>query len=376
MSSPKPSYRIGFDAVMNGFEGRCHGAVLAAATGLALLTGCENSLGPVDSKRAHQHVAKIIEFGPRPPGSEALGRVGDYIIDELKALGLSPQEQKWQESIDRYGKKTSYDLRNIWVQIPGSDPENGPILLLAAHYDSKLTEDHPVAAQNFEFVGALDAAAACGTLLELARVLTERQARTGPGEDGLGPLTPNLWLAWFDGEECVEFDWTNEKSLLGSTHFAQSMNKDKKRFPNGLGPRMRTMILMDLIGDPNLKIDRDTRSNSRLLDIFGKTAERLGRGDIMYRFDSPMYDDHVPFKNLGVATIDLIDFKWRTPAEWERSEEYYRQRGITRPPVGTYTAWWHSAEDTMKHVSADSLGFVGNLVWHSLADVETTSYKK
>jgi hypothetical protein len=35
-----------------------------------------------------------------------------------------------------------------------------------------------------------------------------------------------------------------------------------------------------------------------------------------------------------------------------------------------YTAWWHTAEDDMSNVSAESLDIVGNLVWQALPRIE------
>jgi glutaminyl-peptide cyclotransferase len=252
----------------------------------------------------------------------------------------------------------------VWTEVPGKDPENGPIVLLAGHYDSKLTQGHPDPAHNFEFVGALDGGGTSGVLLELARALHDRK----PGSDGA--IDANVWIAWFDGEECLEFEWVNDKSLLGSRHFATTMAADKKRFPSGLSARLRAMVLLDLLGDVNFKIDKDTRSNAELADIFQAAAADLGIGKRVFVYESPMYDDHVPFKDLGVSVIDLIDFRWRAPSEWAISAEQWKQRNIEKPPEGTYKPWWHTPDDKLDAVSADALGAVGNLVWHALPAID------
>lgn len=319
------------------------------------LTGCSGPKGPVDGTRAYAHVEKMVSFGPRPPGTPALNSAADYIGEQIQSLGLKPREQKWTEKVEVYGKPSELAFRNVWTEIPGKDPDNGPILLLAAHYDSKLCEGHPDPTHNFGFVGAIDGGGASGVLLELARVLKDRDN------------VPNLWLVWFDGEEALEWNWTDDKAMFGSRHFAKTMSADKKLFPNGLAARMKAMVLMDLIGDRNQKIDKDTRSQSKLLEIFKIAADEMGESERMFEYESPMVDDHVPFKNRGVAVIDLIDFKWRTPAE--------RMREVpNKPSEEEYVAWWHTPLDTMDNVSADSLAFVGNLVHHALPAIEQQFY--
>jgi len=370
MPSLNPSYRIGLRALMNALATRSIILLAAGWSTAALTLSCRGPDGPVDGEKAYVHVAKMVSFGPRPPGSPALARCGDYIATELEKIGLQPQQQKWKQSVEVYGKHTEVVLRNIWTQVPGEDPENGPVLLLAAHYDTKLCQGHPKPEQNFDFVGSIDGGGASGVLLELARVLQARQA----GQGAAKPLGANIWLAWFDGEECLEFDWDNEKALLGSRHFAQTMGKDKQRFPHGLAARMRAMVLMDLIGDRQIKIDRDTHSNGTLLEIFGRAAAAMGERDRMYAYESPMTDDHVPFKNLGVAVADLIDFRWRTPIEWQQPAKYWSQQGVVKPAEGSYAIWWHTPQDTMEQVSANSLAFVGNLVWHALPEIEKALY--
>jgi glutaminyl-peptide cyclotransferase len=250
------------------------------------------------------------------------------------------------------------------------------VLLLGCHYDSKLCQGHPDPAHNFPFVAAIDGAGASGVLLELARVLNDHQTRARKGEGSLELITPNIWIVWFDGEECIEWDWTTEKSLLGSRHFARSMSNDKNLFPDGLAARLRVMVLLDLIGDKNIKIDKDTKSSAQLLEIFAAAAERMGETERMFEYESPMTDDHEPFKDFGVTVIDLIDFRWRAPEEWKMSAEEWQRRGITKPADGTYAAWWHTSEDTLDKMSPDSLAFAGNLVWHALTDIDEKFYAK
>ncbi len=341
---------------MNGFATPARGFSTTLLLVASCLFSCNGSSGPFEGDRAYAHTAQIVGFGPRPAGSEALRKTADYIGEQLRTLGLTPREQTWEQEVTAYGKTRKLQLRNVWTEIPGKDPK-GPVLLIGAHYDSKICTGHPDPAHNFEFVGANDAAGSCGILLELARVLQTRDN------------TPNIWLLWIDGEESQEFVWKGDTALLGSTHFVRTMSKDKNYFPNGFSERLKVMVLLDLLGDPNLKIDKDSKSDETLLEIFGKAAEQMGAEDKMFQYLSPMEDDHIPFKNFGVAPIDLIDFRWRYANDQARS-------GETAPAEGTYTAWWHTEQDNLSNVSADSLGFVGNLVWHALPEIEKAFYSK
>jgi hypothetical protein len=320
-------------------------APLGALLALGLPACSGKSYGPVSGQRAYEHTARIVALGPRPPGSENLRKAAAYIEEQLRAI--DPALKLERQRFEKFGM----EFENLFVELPGKDP-NGPVIAVGAHYDSKIT--HP-GEQDFAFVGALDAAASCGVLIELARQF--RAAR---------PIDQGLWLIWFDGEESLEWDWNDEKALIGSRHFADTMHADEKRFPGGLSRRMKAFVLLDLLGDHELKIDRDLESNPTLLGIFEKTATKMGVRDRLYRYESPMKDDHLPFKEKSVRVVDLIDFAFRPPAHHTAQTPEDGRR---------YTAWWHTAEDTMDQVSAESLDLVGNLVWHALPAIAAEIYR-
>lgn len=307
--------------------------------------------GPIDGDKAMAHVNFLYKYGPRPAGSRELTQAADYIQSKLKELGLAPQVQRWREEAHKL------DLQNIWVQIDGEDPQAGPILVIGAHYDTKNCQGHPNPAHNFRFVGAIDGTGGPAVLLELARHLKERQN------------VPNIWLVWFDGEENVEFEWTDDnKALFGSRHFVKTMAADKTRFPKDLQQRLKAMVLLDLVGDKNPKVDRDTNSNSDLLTIFGDAGKRMGEAARMFQTTSPIKDDHIAFVNYGIPAINLIDFHFRIPPERGRPNE--------RPPASDprYEQWWHTDRDTPDRMSAFSLKFFGDLVYLALPEVEKLFY--
>jgi Zn-dependent M28 family amino/carboxypeptidase len=54
---------------------------------------------------------------------------------------------------------------------------------------------------------------------------------------------------------------------------------------------------------------------------------------------APILDDHVPFVNAGIRSVALIDFDYG--------------------PGPSPGAWWHTRQDSLRHVCARSLGAVG-----------------
>jgi Zn-dependent M28 family amino/carboxypeptidase len=331
---------------------------LFAAVGL-LVGACGGPAGPVDGNAAFAHLEKIVGFGPRPFGSEALGRTADYIGGELQKFGLA---MKRHEVMDEKEKKL---IRNLYVQIDGEDPQNGPILMIGSHYDTKLTQGHPKPEHNFEFVGAIDGGGGPAVLLELARVLKGRQPKP----------RPNVWLYWIDGEECIDFDWPpeNARALIGSKAFTKWLSEAK------ILPRVKAFVLLDLIGDKNYKIDLDGNSYKALQELFRKAAERLGVQDRVYKFPTEsqlayyrqndhrwgITDDHMSFTNYGVPSVLLIDFEKRIPPHLQRLAP--NQKPDVDP---AYEQWWHTPNDTLDKVSPAALAFAGNLVMAAFADLE------
>ena len=321
---------------------------LALAAAAAMLTAaCGGSSGPVDGGKAYGHLQAFVGFGPRPFGSDALGRTADYIGGELQKLGVA---MKRHEVVHDKEKKT---IRNLYAQIDGEEPQNGPILLIGAHYDTKLAEGHTDAKCNFPFVGAIDGGGGPAVLIEVARALKARPQ----------PPKCNVWLYWIDAEESIDWTWNDERALLGSKAFCAMLSKEK------LLSRVKAFVLIDLVGSKDWKIDRDGNSDTKLLDVFGAAAKAMGEDKRMYEFPSPAdiqayrsrginwgtKDDHEVFKNYGVPSVLLIDFARRMPAE---------------PKDPRFEQWWHTADDDLGAVDADALAFTGNLVLKALPDLE------
>jgi hypothetical protein len=264
-----------------------------------------------DTARAWDHLKKQVGYGPRPVGSTALSACRQYIVAELKKIGIEPRQQMF---IPRT-PLGEISMMNIIATIPGRRPER---IVLASHYDTKRAPD-------FRFVGASDGASSTAALLELGRVLKSRQNEF------------TIELLFLDGEEAVNWEWRDPDNTYGSRYYVEAAQK-----ANQLAG-IKALILLDMIGDKNLTIRRDATSTPWLVDIIWDTAGRLGHRDTFSNELTAVEDDHVPFLQAGVASVDLIDLD-------------YPQ--------------WHTAQDDLDHVSDKSLKIVGDVVLASLPDIE------
>ena len=104
------------------------------------------------------------------------------------------------------------------------------------------------------------------------------------------------------------------------------------------------MILLDMVGYKNLELGRDTMSTRWLQDIVWQTGRELGHDKIFVDRDEGVGgDDHEPFVNAGIPSVDLIQ-------------------------LSGYP-YWHRADDTIDKISAQSMKIVGDTVLASLPKI-------
>ena len=269
----------------------------------------------VDGKKAYQYAGEIVAFGPRPIGSDAHHKVEEYIKSHL-------QDAQIEE--DKFTANTaagSFPMNNIIAKIPG---KKDGIIVIASHYDT----NYPL--RNENFVGANDGASTSGMLIELANVLKSKP------NDGY-----SVWLLFTDGEEAT-VQWSDADSLYGSKHLAAKWKAD------GTAQKIKAFILLDMIGDKDLDVTRDGNSTPWLLDVVGRAAKRLGNDSYFYKTEQPMDDDHLPFKNVGIPVVDIIDFNY-----------------------GFNNLFHHTTEDTMDKISPKSLQIIGDTVMETIRALNT-----
>src|SRR5262245_23359180 len=71
----------------------------------------------VDAARAHEHVRKLVELGPRPSGSPAIARAQEYISNELKSTGLKVIE----DSFNGQTPRGAVPMKNLIAELPGAN---------------------------------------------------------------------------------------------------------------------------------------------------------------------------------------------------------------------------------------------------------------
>src|SRR5947207_13377997 len=108
--------------------------------------------------KALAHGQRLVDFGPRPSGSEAIEKSRAYIKQELKSSGWNVTEQELTDDTPR-GRIRFVNL----IARFGAATKANDLFLLCSHYDTKIFD-------TFRFVGANDGGSSTGLLLELARV--------------------------------------------------------------------------------------------------------------------------------------------------------------------------------------------------------------
>lgn len=263
-------------------------------------------------EKALLHVQHLVDLGPHPVGSDAIEKAREYIEAQLRHSGWQVTRQGFTEETPR-GKVR---FVNLIARFSGDGNAAAPSFLLCSHYDTKLFD-------AIRFVGANDGGSSTGLLLELARVI-----------GGRPNMARKIELVFFDGEEAYE-NFSETDGLYGSRYFAKQLEADgAKQFRGG--------ILFDMIGDRSLDITLPADSPPAMArDIFA-AAEALKLRNYFSYLDRGLIDDHAPLNAIRIPTIDIIDFDY---------------------------AWWHTADDTLDKISAQSLKITGSVALYYLSEL-------
>ena len=131
--------------------------------------------------------------------------------------------------------KRGYNLTNLEGKLIPSDAEDaGPVVVLAAHYDSRdrAERDADENMTNVPIPGANDGGSGVAVLWELARILPAMN------------LNHEVWILLTDAE-----DQGPTPSMLGAKAWAENRTDEDIS-------RIDAFLLVDMIGDADLKIYR------------------------------------------------------------------------------------------------------------------------
>ncbi len=258
-----------------------------------------------DGEQAMLLVSEQLAIGPRIPGSPEIETTRQWIEAKLRTFG-------WQSERQCFDKK-GIEVCNLIAAPVGQAGEGGPGIVFGAHYDTRRTADQDPVYPELPVPGANDGASGVAVLLELARVIQPKN------------LSSKVTMYFFDAEDQGRldgWDWS-----VGASYAAEQLS---------VKPDM--VIIVDMVGDKELQLYLERNSTRELSYEIWTIASELDFTGFVREVKYTIIDDHVPFINLGVPAVEIIDFD--------------------------YSAW-HTTADTLDQVSADSLFQVGRTlqVW-------------
>ena len=198
-----------------------------------------------------------------------------------------------------------------------ADPKQD-IFILAGHYDTLFKPG---------FLGANDGGSSTAILLAFADTLANQHTKM------------QIWLVWTDLEEAIN-SFQGDDGLYGSRHLAQ------KLAASGVVPRIKGLFLLDMIGDKDLGVTRETGSARWLQDFIAQAAKQLDYSRYFFRDNVEIIDDHISFAKVGVPVVDVVD----------------AQFGRMGPGFDGMGEFHHANTDTMDKISQTSLEIVGRTI--------------
>jgi Zn-dependent M28 family amino/carboxypeptidase len=258
-----------------------------------------------DGAKALDYTRQFVDFtGPRWIGSPGHARAEEFLKKQFRHDDLV------EDTFTTNTPAGPMTMHNFIVKFPGK--KNG-IIVLASHYDT----NYPL--RHIDYVGANDGGSTTGLLIEMANYLR------GKPNNGY-----SVWLVFTDGEEAIK-SWTDTDSVYGARQLAKKWQAD------GTLKRIKAFLLCDMLGDKDLGIERDMNSTPWLEDLVYKAASQYGWQSFFFQTKEYIGDDHIPFVHRGVPCADLIDLDY-----------------------GYDNAYWHTAQDTLDKLSAQSLTIAGD----------------
>ncbi|NRR33997.1 M20/M25/M40 family metallo-hydrolase [Oxalobacteraceae bacterium] len=234
------------------------------------------------AERAMVHLRQIARE-PHPIGSAANAEVRDYLLTQLRALGLEPQVHSAVGVTKTALGGNAGTVHNVLVRVPGRTP--GKAVMLSAHYDSVPTGP-----------GAADDGASVAAILETLRAL-----RSGAA------LEHDVIVLLSDGEEAT---------LLGAEAFVASHPWARDvglalnfEYRGNSGPMM---MFETSIG------------NGKLIPGFAQAASHPIGSSLLYEVYKllPNDTDMSPFKRAGIPGMNFaaIESPFSYHAEIDKPE--------------------------------------------------------
>ena len=276
-----------------------------------------------NSTAANQSVAWQVGLGPRLPGSDASYNLRESIKENLTGWDFIEEEHE----------RENFTLTNL---IASYEPNNtsGQEIYLVAHYDTRdrAERDENESLRDVPIDGANDGASGVAVLIEIGKMIPSMN------------LNHTVKIFFTDAE-----DQGFRPGIYGSKAWAE--NRTDQELEN-----ISAFIVIDMIGDADLHFTHVWPGSSELWLTIEPLAHALGlvdgendctgvNGEDIFDINTSngVIDDHVAAHERGVPAIDIIDISFGEGSEnWE--------------------GYWHTHNDTIDKVSAESLGKIGRLL--------------
>jgi Zn-dependent M28 family amino/carboxypeptidase len=260
--------------------------------------------------KALDYARQFVAIGPRWPTSQGHAQAEAFLRNHFQ------HDQLEEDAFTAMTPIGPVPMRNFIVRYPG---KKDGVIVLATHYET----NYPL--RNINYVGANDGGSTTGLLMAIADQL---RAQTAGGRklDGY-----SVWLLFDDGEEAIQ-SWTSSDSTYGTRHLAAKWGRD------GTLGKIKAFIVADMIGDKDLNIQRESRSADWLVGLVRQAAKKFGYENYFFKQEMQVEDDHLPFVQRGVPSIDIIDLNY-----------------------GPNNSYHHTDKDTMDKISARSLMIDGDV---------------
>lgn len=256
------------------------------------------------------HAARITEMGDRSPGTPGYRKQLEYLKGELAKHGWTCREQSFEEETP----KGLIRFTNLRARF-GTEPDfRTPVQgLLTCHIDTKPGIPG--------FTGANDGASGAAAILETARILAGEPARAREME-----------LVFFDGEESFAEHMDSDDGLYGSKYYATALQP----------PLPRWLLNLDMVGRQGKKIRIPAMTPQSMYQVYSRAVRELGYSPEEWGVSGyAIMDDHVPFMERGMDTLNLID-------DFQDGN------------------WWHTSRDNMGILGEKSFRNTGEMTLHIL----------
>ncbi len=181
--------------------------------------------------------------------------------------------------------KTSYGSVKI-----GENNSYFPKILIGAHFDSRAKATKDPLFNDRPVPGANDGGSGVAIILGLMKALDQ--------------FNLDIGFVLFDAEDqgydrdagIPGWSW-----IIGSTRFAEALSVSQVN-------KLENFILLDMVGDKDLQLKRERNSDAELTNEIWNIASEMGYGQFMNTSGYSLIDDHIPFINRGITSVDIIDF--------------------------------------------------------------------